>query len=86
MSPDDLPIPVMEMALSGDISHDIRTPLAYLQSAAFVLRRRLDALASGETTASEVLPVAEECVRQIEDAVDRIDRSVRKEARLRQQA
>lgn len=80
---DDLEVPAVE---PSDISHDIRTPLTFLQTAAFILRRRLDALATGEATASETLPVAEECVRQIEDAVERIDRSARREASARRRA
>lgn len=75
-------MPIVEV---GDISHEVRTPLAYLQNSAILLRRRLDALAAGRAQASDVLPVAEECVRQIEEAVDRIDRVVRREAHARRQ-
>ena len=63
--------------LVSGLAHEVRTPLVYVQNSAHVLRRRVDRLAKGESTAAETLPDIEACVAEIEEGVQRIDRLVR---------
>jgi PAS domain S-box-containing protein len=63
--------------LVSGLAHEVRTPLVYVQNSAHLLRQRVERMADGREQAAEALPKVDECLREIEEGVDRINRLVR---------